>query len=160
MFFGNTLIIIGAALTANSRNEGMFLGGRFLVRRLVLMLVFLADVYVPRLAWAEDAPVPVRSPSLLSWRRLSGEGPTLASSTASTTSGKWPLLVRSASLPGWASHIDPRFSGMMVATGRWDSELAWRLPLYIQMVPAALNFLLVFLCPESYVRSCTGLWRV
>lgn len=46
---------------------------------------------------------------------------------------------------------------MMVATGRWDSELAWRLPLYIQMVPAALNFLLVFLCPESYVRLCTEL---
>ena len=48
---------------------------------------------------------------------------------------------------------------MMVATGRWDSELAWRLPLYIQMVPAALNFLLVFLCPESYVSTyAEALW--
>ncbi|KAG6918762.1 hypothetical protein DXG01_011953 [Tephrocybe rancida] len=40
-------------------------------------------------------------------------------------------------------------SGMMVATGRWSGTLSWRLPLYIQLVPAALNVLFVFLCPES-----------
>ncbi|KAH8825285.1 general substrate transporter [Flagelloscypha sp. PMI_526] len=40
-------------------------------------------------------------------------------------------------------------TGMMVATGSWSSELSWRLPLYIQAVPAGLNVLLVFFCPES-----------
>ncbi|KAF8229684.1 general substrate transporter [Tricholoma matsutake] len=40
-------------------------------------------------------------------------------------------------------------TGMMVPTGRWQSELSWRLPLWIQIVPASLNVLLVFLCPES-----------
>ncbi|PFH53982.1 hypothetical protein AMATHDRAFT_72998 [Amanita thiersii Skay4041] len=40
-------------------------------------------------------------------------------------------------------------TGMMVATGRWQNEWSWRLPLYIQVVPAALNVLFIFLCPES-----------
>lgn len=40
-------------------------------------------------------------------------------------------------------------TGMMVSTGKWDSELSWRLPLYIQVVPAGLNVLFIFLCPES-----------
>jgi len=40
-------------------------------------------------------------------------------------------------------------TGMMVATGRWDNELSWRLPLYVQVVPAGLNVLFIFLCPES-----------
>ncbi|KAF5382700.1 hypothetical protein D9615_002928 [Tricholomella constricta] len=40
-------------------------------------------------------------------------------------------------------------TGMMVATGRFKSELSWRLPLYVQLVPAALNVLFIFLCPES-----------
>ncbi|KIY45579.1 general substrate transporter [Fistulina hepatica ATCC 64428] len=40
-------------------------------------------------------------------------------------------------------------TGMMVATNKWDSELSWRLPLYAQVIPAALNFLFIFFCPES-----------
>ncbi|CAE6474878.1 unnamed protein product [Rhizoctonia solani] len=41
-------------------------------------------------------------------------------------------------------------TGMMVATGRWTgNQLAWRLPLYIQAVPAGINVLFVYLCPES-----------
>ncbi|KAJ7288356.1 general substrate transporter [Mycena rebaudengoi] len=40
-------------------------------------------------------------------------------------------------------------SGMMVATGSYTSEWSWRLPLFVQVVPAALNFLFIFFCPES-----------
>ncbi|CCO34786.1 Lactose permease [Rhizoctonia solani AG-1 IB] len=41
-------------------------------------------------------------------------------------------------------------TGMMVATGRWTGNgLAWRLPLYIQAVPAGINVLSIYLCPES-----------
>lgn len=40
-------------------------------------------------------------------------------------------------------------TGMMVATGKFQSEMSWRLPLYIQLVPAALNVIFIFLCPES-----------
>ncbi|KAF8516839.1 general substrate transporter [Hysterangium stoloniferum] len=40
-------------------------------------------------------------------------------------------------------------SGIMVASGRWQSNNAWRVPLYVQMGPAALNALFIFFCPES-----------
>lgn len=40
-------------------------------------------------------------------------------------------------------------TGMMVATGTWQNELSWRLPLYVQVVPAGINVLFIFLCPES-----------
>ncbi|KAF9468534.1 general substrate transporter [Collybia nuda] len=40
-------------------------------------------------------------------------------------------------------------TGMMVSTGSFQSELSWRLPLYIQVVPAALNAIFIFFCPES-----------
>ncbi|PPR07805.1 hypothetical protein CVT26_014990 [Gymnopilus dilepis] len=40
-------------------------------------------------------------------------------------------------------------TGMMVSTGNFASDLSWRLPLYIQLVPAAINVSFVFLCPES-----------
>ncbi|KAI0031392.1 general substrate transporter [Vararia minispora EC-137] len=40
-------------------------------------------------------------------------------------------------------------TGMMVATGRWNDNLSWRLPLWIQLVPAVLNVTFVFLLPES-----------
>ncbi|KAI0320169.1 general substrate transporter [Amylostereum chailletii] len=40
-------------------------------------------------------------------------------------------------------------TGMMVSTGKWSSNLSWRLPLYIQVIPASLNVLFVFFCPES-----------
>ncbi|KAJ7935620.1 general substrate transporter [Mycena leptocephala] len=40
-------------------------------------------------------------------------------------------------------------TGMMVSTGNFQSEWSWRLPLFVQVVPAALNFLFIFFCPES-----------
>ncbi|EEB97664.1 hypothetical protein MPER_02975, partial [Moniliophthora perniciosa FA553] len=40
-------------------------------------------------------------------------------------------------------------SGMMVATNLWPNEMSWRLPLYIQTVPASINALFIFTCPES-----------
>lgn len=40
-------------------------------------------------------------------------------------------------------------TGMMVATGKWGSEMSWRLPLWIQVVPAGLNVVTAFTCPES-----------
>ncbi|EIN12674.1 general substrate transporter [Punctularia strigosozonata HHB-11173 SS5] len=40
-------------------------------------------------------------------------------------------------------------SGMMVSTGRYNNNWSWRLPIFVQLVPAALNVLLVFTCPES-----------
>jgi len=40
-------------------------------------------------------------------------------------------------------------TGMMVSTGKWNSDWSWRVPLFIQVVPASLNVLFVFLAPES-----------
>ncbi|KAK7048343.1 putative general substrate transporter [Favolaschia claudopus] len=40
-------------------------------------------------------------------------------------------------------------TGMMVSTGNFATEWSWRLPLFVQVVPAALNFLFIFTCPES-----------
>ncbi|KDQ62665.1 hypothetical protein JAAARDRAFT_203742 [Jaapia argillacea MUCL 33604] len=40
-------------------------------------------------------------------------------------------------------------TGMAVSTGRWSSEWSWRLPLFVQMVPALLNAVFVFFLPES-----------
>ncbi|KAK0188147.1 general substrate transporter [Armillaria mellea] len=40
-------------------------------------------------------------------------------------------------------------SGMMVSTGNYASDYSWRLPLYVQVIPAALNFFFVYFCPES-----------
>ncbi|KAJ7095888.1 general substrate transporter [Mycena belliarum] len=40
-------------------------------------------------------------------------------------------------------------TGMMVSTGNFQTEWSWRLPLFVQVVPAALNFLFIFFCPES-----------
>jgi hypothetical protein len=50
-------------------------------------------------------------------------------------------------------------AGMMVSTGKFTTEWSWRLPLFIQVVPAALNVLLVWFAPESWVFShrCVGL---
>ncbi|KAJ8691523.1 hypothetical protein PTI98_011086 [Pleurotus ostreatus] len=91
MFFGNGVLIVGAILTANATNEGMFLGGRY----------------------------------------LTGLGSTCAGASANFYVGQISA------------------TGMMVATGRFDSDWSWRLPLYIQVVPAALNVIFVFFCPES-----------
>jgi len=40
-------------------------------------------------------------------------------------------------------------TGMMIRTQTYQSEWSWRLPLLIQIVPAGLNVLFVFLVPES-----------
>lgn len=40
-------------------------------------------------------------------------------------------------------------TGMMVATGNWQNDLSWRLPLYVQCVPAGINVLFIYFCPES-----------
>ncbi|KAF8583119.1 general substrate transporter [Ramaria rubella] len=40
-------------------------------------------------------------------------------------------------------------SGIMVASGRWQNNNSWRVPVYIQCGPAVLNVLFIFLCPES-----------
>ncbi|KAJ7250892.1 general substrate transporter [Mycena haematopus] len=40
-------------------------------------------------------------------------------------------------------------TGMMVSTGNYSTNWSWRLPLFVQVVPAALNVLFIFLCPES-----------
>jgi len=40
-------------------------------------------------------------------------------------------------------------TGMMVATQKYSSDWSWRLPLFVQMVPAGLNILLVWFAPES-----------
>ncbi|KAJ7863141.1 general substrate transporter [Mycena olivaceomarginata] len=39
-------------------------------------------------------------------------------------------------------------TGMMVSTGNFSSEWSWRLPLFVQVVPAALNFLIRLLLPR------------
>ncbi|KAJ7670227.1 general substrate transporter [Mycena rosella] len=50
-------------------------------------------------------------------------------------------------------------TGMMVSTQSFASNWSWRLPLFVQVVPAALNFLFIFFCPESprwlYTRGKT-----
>ncbi|KZV70176.1 general substrate transporter [Peniophora sp. CONT] len=40
-------------------------------------------------------------------------------------------------------------TGILVGTQKWENDWSWRVPLYIQMVPAALNVFFIFLCPES-----------
>ncbi|KAH7099036.1 general substrate transporter [Auriculariales sp. MPI-PUGE-AT-0066] len=40
-------------------------------------------------------------------------------------------------------------TGMMIATQKWQNNLSWRLPLWIQTVMPAINILFVIFCPES-----------
>ncbi|KAJ7175837.1 general substrate transporter [Mycena filopes] len=51
-------------------------------------------------------------------------------------------------------------TGMMVATEAYSTNWSWRLPLLIQIVPAGLNLLFIFFCPESprwlYTRGRTA----
>ncbi|KAF9497680.1 general substrate transporter [Pleurotus eryngii] len=113
MFFGNAVLIVGAILTANATNEGMFLGGRY----------------------------------------LTGLGSTCAGASAKSFLAE---LAPPHSRGAYLGFLNSFFyvgqisaTGMMVATGRFNSDWSWRLPLYIQVVPAALNVIFVFFCPES-----------
>ncbi|KAJ3509423.1 hypothetical protein NLJ89_g5230 [Agrocybe chaxingu] len=114
MFFGNAVLIVGAILTANATNKGMFLGGRFLTGP----------------AWRV-----VRGASAKSY---------LAEMAPAPSRGAYLGFLNSFYYVGQMTA-----TGMMVATGRFQSEMSWRLPLYIQVVPAGINALFVFLCPES-----------
>ncbi|KAL0961054.1 hypothetical protein HGRIS_006042 [Hohenbuehelia grisea] len=113
MFFGNAVLIVGAILTANARNQGTFLGGRFLTGLGSTCAGASAKSYL-----AEMAPPHSR--------------------------GAYLGFLNSFFYVGQMSA-----TGMMVSTGRFQNEWSWRLPLYIQVVPAAINVLFVFLCPES-----------
>ncbi|TFK27739.1 general substrate transporter [Coprinopsis marcescibilis] len=113
MFFGNSVLIVGAVITANATNQGMFLGGRFLTGLGAACAGASAKSYL-----AEMAPAHLR--------------------------GAYMGFLNSFYYVGQMSA-----TGMMVPTGRWNNDLAWRLPLYIQVVPAALNALFIFTCPES-----------
>ncbi|GLB38423.1 putative general substrate transporter [Lyophyllum shimeji] len=113
MFFGNLVLCVGAVMTANAKQQPMFLGGRF----------------------------------------LTGLGSTCAGASAKSYLAEiTPPQSRGAYLGFLNSFYyvgQMAATGMMVATGRWQNEMSWRLPLYIQLVPAALNVLFIFLCPES-----------
>ncbi|KAJ2919200.1 hypothetical protein MD484_g1231, partial [Candolleomyces efflorescens] len=113
MFFGNAVLIVGAVITANARNKGMFLGGRFLTGFGAACAGASAKSYL-----AEMAPAHHR--------------------------GAYLGFLNSFYYIGQMSA-----TGMMVATGEWQNDLSWRLPLYIQTVPAGINVLFIFLCPES-----------
>ncbi|KAH9480303.1 Lactose permease [Psilocybe cubensis] len=113
MFFGNAVLVVGAVITANAKDKGMFLGGRFLTGLGSSCAGASAKSYL-----AEMAPAHSR--------------------------GAYLGFLNSFYYVGQMTA-----TGMMVATGKFNSEMSWRLPLYIQLVPGALNVIFVFLCPES-----------
>lgn len=113
MFFANAVLIVGAILTANAKNKGMFLGGRFLTGLGSGCAGASAKSYL-----AEMAPAHLR--------------------------GAYMGFLNSFYYVGQMAA-----TGMMVPTGRWQNDLSWRLPLYIQAVPAGINVLFIMLCPES-----------
>ncbi|KAF8194163.1 general substrate transporter [Pholiota molesta] len=117
MWFGNAILVVGALLTANATEKGMFLGGRFLTGVGSACAGASAKSYL-----AEIAPAHSR--------------------------GAYLGFLNSFYYVGQMTA-----TGMMVSTGRWKNDLSWRLPLYIQVVPAALNVLFIFLCPESVGKS-------
>ncbi|KAL0069758.1 hypothetical protein AAF712_003027 [Marasmius tenuissimus] len=119
MFFGNVILIVGALLTANSKNKSMFLVGR----------------------WLTGLGCGCASASAKSY---------LAEITPPHTRGAYMGFLNSFYYIGQMSA-----SGMMVATNRWNNDLSWRLPLYIQVVPAAINALFIYTCPESPRWLCS-----
>ncbi|KAF9478188.1 general substrate transporter [Pholiota conissans] len=119
MWFGNAILIVGALLTANATDKGMFLGGRFLTGLGSSCAGASAKSYL-----AEMAPAHSR--------------------------GAYLGFLNSFYYVGQMTA-----TGMMVSTGRWQNDLSWRLPLYIQVVPAAINVLAIFLCPESPRWMCS-----
>ncbi|KAJ6613345.1 major facilitator superfamily domain-containing protein [Mycena sp. CBHHK59/15] len=48
-------------------------------------------------------------------------------------------------------------TGMMVSTGNFSSEWSWRLPLFVQVVPAALNFIFIFIVLNREHAPATNL---
>ncbi|KZT33244.1 general substrate transporter [Sistotremastrum suecicum HHB10207 ss-3] len=40
-------------------------------------------------------------------------------------------------------------TGMMVSTGKYENDWSWRLPLFVQLIPALFNAIFIFSCPES-----------
>ncbi|PPQ80982.1 hypothetical protein CVT25_015135 [Psilocybe cyanescens] len=113
MFFGNAVLVVGAVITANAKDKGMFLGGRFLTGLGSSCAGASAKSYL-----AEMAPAHSR--------------------------GAYLGFLNSFYYVGQMTA-----TGMMVATGKFQSEMSWRLPLYIQLIPGAINVIFVFLCPES-----------
>ncbi|KAG8683726.1 hypothetical protein FRC08_014110 [Ceratobasidium sp. 394] len=113
MFFGNSILLIGAAVTATATRESTFIGGRFLTGLGVGCAGASAKSYLVEI-------VPPQS------------------------RGFWLGILNSFYYVGQMTA-----TGMMVSTGRWSSELSWRLPLWIQAVPAGINVVSIFFCPES-----------
>jgi len=113
MFIGNSILIIGAIVTATASKSGPFLGGRFLTGFGTACAGPAAKSYL-----AELAPPKNR--------------------------GAYLGFLNSFYYVGQMAA-----SGMMVSTGKFKSNWSWRLPLYIQVAPAAINVLFVFFCPES-----------
>ncbi|KAF8807122.1 general substrate transporter [Phlegmacium glaucopus] len=113
MFFGNAILIVGAILTANAKDKGMFLGGRFLTGLGATCASASAKSYL-----AEIAPAKSR--------------------------GAYLGFLNSFFYVGQITA-----TGMMISTGKFQNQWSWRLPLYVQVVPASINLIFVFLCPES-----------
>jgi sugar porter (SP) family MFS transporter len=113
MVTGNAVLIVGAAITATSKNSGAFIGGRFLTG------------FGSSLAGASAKAF-------------------LAEMTPPQSRGAYMGFLNSFYYVGQMSA-----TGMMVSTGNWNNQLSWRLPLWIQAVPAGLNVLLAYTCPES-----------
>ncbi|KAG9103833.1 hypothetical protein FRC06_007645 [Ceratobasidium sp. 370] len=113
MFFGNSILLIGAAVTATATRQSTFIGGRFLTGLGVGCAGASAKSYLVEI-------VPPQS------------------------RGFWLGILNSFYYVGQMTA-----TGMMVSTGRWSHELSWRLPLWIQAVPAGINVVSIFFCPES-----------
>lgn len=113
MFTGNSILVIGAAVTATAKNRSTFIGGRFLTGLGSALAGASAKSY-------------------------------LAELTPPQSRGLFLGILNSFYYVGQMTA-----TGMMVSTGKFSSDWSWRLPLFIQIVPASLNIIFVFLCPES-----------
>ncbi|PPQ98005.1 hypothetical protein CVT26_003067 [Gymnopilus dilepis] len=133
MFFGNAVLIVGAVLTANSTNKRMFLAGRFLTG--------IRFVFVNPETHAHKFHISLGLGSSCSGASAKSY---LAEIVPAHSRGAYMGFLNSFYYVGQMSA-----TGLMVATGRIKSDLSWRLPLYVQAVPAAINVAFIFLCPES-----------
>ncbi|KAF8895382.1 CobB/CobQ-like glutamine amidotransferase domain-containing protein [Infundibulicybe gibba] len=125
---------VGAILTANAKSKGSFLGGRFLTG------IFTHGFGTNQLfTWSLGLGSSCAGASAKSY---------LAEITPPHSRGAYLGFLNSFYYVGQMTA-----TGMMVATGRFQSDWSWRLPLYIQVVPGALNVLFIFLCPESVGKT-------